>query len=257
MFVFCVTAGLYAQQQDTAVFQRKTFVDGSRSLLYRVMYPKNFNPKKKYPLVVFLHGSGERGNDNAKQLKNGGQWLVDNLYEKHPAIVIAPQCPESDYWAHVKRVVLPKGSPMYLDFTFYKDSVATESLSLVMGLIREYEKTTKIDNKREYVCGLSMGGMGTYELLARQPKKFAAAFIICGAVNLDWFAEHNKKTPLWLFHGAVDQVVNVNYAREAYQRLNDGKREIKYTEYPGVNHDSWNKVFQEPGVFDWLFSLKK
>ncbi len=248
---------LFAQQEDTTLFQRKVYVKEGHSLPYRILFPKNYNPKKSYPLVLFLHGSGERGTDNGKQLKNGGQWLVDNLREKHPAIAIVPQCPENDYWAHVKREVLPKGSPMMLKFTFYKDSTANESLKLVMALLEETQKTMKIDSKRIYVGGLSMGGLGTYELLTREPNKFAAALIICGAVNLDWFTEHNKKTPMWLFHGAIDQVVSVDYAREAYKRLNDGKREIKYTEYPNVNHDSWNNVFKEPGVFDWLFSHKK
>lgn len=247
----------FSQQSDTVLFQKKTFEQGQQQLLYRIMYPKNFNANKKYPLLIFLHGAGERGNDNTTQLRNGGQWLVDSLYEKYPAIVIAPQCPENDYWAHLKRVVLPQGSPMVLNFTFYKDSTANPTLKMVMALINQLEKSGNVDKKREYVCGLSMGGMGTYELLTREPKKFAAAFVICGAVNIDWFTEHNKKTPLWIFHGADDQVVSVNYARNIYKTLNNGKREVKYTEYPGVNHNSWDNVFQEPDVFQWLFSHKK
>ena len=243
--------------QDLSVFEKRVYTENAQSLPYRIMFPKNYDPNKKYPLVLFLHGAGERGSDNEKQLKNGGQWLIDNLQTDYPAIVIAPQCPENDYWAHIKREVLPKGSPMMLKFTFYKDSVANPSLKLLMGLTKEWVNSGKINKKQVYVGGLSMGGMGTYELLTRMPNTFAASFIMCGAVNLDWFTAHNKKTPLWLFHGAVDQVVSVDYTRDAYKRLNDGKREIKYTEYPAVNHSCWEDTFKEPGVFAWLFSHKK
>jgi len=243
--------------QDMSVFEKRVYTVNSQSLPYRIMFPKDYNPNKKYPLVIFLHGAGERGTDNEKHLKNGGQWLVDNLQSDYPAIVIAPQCPEIGYWVNAKREVLPKGSPMKFKFTFYKDSAANTSMKLLMALTKEWINSGKINKKQVYVGGLSMGGMGTYELLIRMPKTFAAAFIMCGAVDLDWFTAHDKKTPLWLFHGAIDQVVPVNYARDAFKLLNDGKREIKYTEYPGVYHNSWDNTFKEPGVFSWLFSHKK
>lgn len=243
--------------QDFSAFEKKVYTENSQSLPYRIMFPKNYNPNKKYPLVVFLHGAGERGTDNEKQLKNGGQWLVNNLQSDYPAIVIAPQCPENDYWVNAKREDLPKYSPMKLQFTFYKDSVANPSMKLLMGLTKEWINSGKVNKKQVYVGGLSMGGMGTYELLTRMPKTFAAAFVMCGAVNIDWFREHNKKTPLWLFHGSKDHVVSVDYAREAYQLLNDGNREIKYTEYSGVYHNSWDNTFKEQGVFGWLFGHKK
>lgn len=243
--------------QDFSAFEKKVYTENSQSLPYRIMFPKNYNPNKKYPLVVFLHGAGERGTDNEKQLKNGGQWLMNNLQSDYPAIVIAPQCPETDYWVNVKQEDLPKHSPMKLKFTFYKDSVANPSMQLLMGLTKEWINSGKVNKKQIYVGGLSMGGMGTYELLTRMPKTFAAAFVMCGAVNLDWFRKHNKKTPLWLFHGSKDHIVSVDYSREAYQVLNDGKREIKYTEYPGVYHNSWDNTFKEPDLFLWLFGHKK
>lgn len=250
-------SALCAQAADSLAFESRVYTADGQLLPYRIMFPKDYDSTRKYPLVVFLHGAGERGNDNTRQLLHGGQWLVDNLREKHPVIVIVPQCPEDDYWAKVKREVQPEGSEMAIKFTFYKDSTATSSLNLLMGLIRDWEKSGKIDTKRIYAGGLSMGGMGTYELITRMPGTFAAAFVICGAVNLDWLTAHNRTTPLWLFHGSEDQVVDVNYSREAYKKLNDGKRVIKYTEYPGINHNSWDNVFKEPGVFDWLFSYGK
>jgi len=240
--------------QDLSVFEKRVYTVNTQSLPYRIMFPKDYNPNKKYPLVIFLHGAGERGTDNEKQLKNGGQWLVDNLQSDYPAIVIVPQCLENDYWVNAKREVMPKGSPIKFKFTFYKDSAANTSMKLLMGLTKEWINSGKVNKKQVYAGGLSMGGMGTYELLIRMPKTFAASFIMCGAVNLDWFTAHDKKTPLWLFHGSFDQTVSVNYARNTYTLLNDGKREIKYTEYPGVYHNSWDNTFKEPGVFAWIFS---
>jgi len=139
--------------QDMSVFEKRVYTEDAQSLSYRIMFPKNYDSNKKYPLVLFLHGAGERGSDNEKQLKNGGQWLIDNLQTDYPAIVIAPQCPENDYWAHIKREVLPKGSPMMLKFTFYKDSVANPSLKLLMGLTKEWINSGKINKKQVYVGG--------------------------------------------------------------------------------------------------------
>jgi predicted peptidase len=175
-----------------------------------------------------LHGAGERGNDNEKQLTHGSKlFLSPENRQKFPAIVIFPQCPTDSYWASVK--IDRSKSPLDIDFTYNEQP--NWPLAAAIDLVKQISKTEKVDKNRIYIMGLSMGGMGTFEAIARNPKLFAAA---------------------------ADGVVKVGYSRDMYAALRALEaKEVKYTEYPNVNHNSWDNAFAEPNLLPWLFEHKK
>lgn len=142
-------------------------------------------------------------------------------------------------------------------FEYLVDVPMNTGLNMVSLLLDSMAATPNINNKQIYIGGLSMGGMGTFELLWRKPGFFAAAFPICGGGNPAKASSYGQGFPIWIFHGDSDPVVNVNDSRKMVTALQNVKAKIKYTEYPGVKHDSWNNAFAEPGLLPWLFSNKK
>lgn len=236
---------MFAQVGD--YFEKREFKGKNTiTLPYRILYPENYNPSEKYPLLVFLHGVGERGNDNEKQLANGAGFLLQCRME-YPAIVIVPQCPEGDYWANVKR-------PADGSFVFSEDKQPTKAMEALCGLVKEMQSLKSVDKKHIYVGGLSMGGMGTFDILWRMPKTFAAAFPICGGGNPARVGKYAKTTSLWIFHGAKDDVVPVDNSRIMYNALKNAGADVYYTEYPDDKHNSWDSVFKEEQLLRWLFS---
>lgn len=243
-------------QTDLSAYKKDIFIGQSGyTLPYRILYPENYNPKKAYPLVLFMHGAGERGVDNEIQLKHGADlFLKDEFRKKNPAIVVFPQCAEQDYWVDVSRRILADGTRIR-EFPFGEK--ARPSTQMVIELVQQLIDEKKVDEQQLYIMGLSMGGMATFELLARFPDRWAAAIPICGGGNPILTRSYAKQTPIWLFHGEADEVVHVRNSRRLYKKLIEAGGKAKYTEYPGVNHDSWNNAFAEPGLLDWLFSHKK
>ncbi|TCS85685.1 phospholipase/carboxylesterase [Anseongella ginsenosidimutans] len=253
LFAFlCISV---AMAQDSEEFIAKQYVTKKGdTLLYRMLYPADYGSQKKYPLVIFLHGAGERGNDNKKQLTHGSDlFLKEDVLSNYPAIVVFPQCPESDFWSSVKITREEAGASF--DFDYPDDP--TKSLELVMDLTTYLTKMEAVDEKRIYVMGLSMGGMGTFELLARQPKKFAAAVPICGGGNPEDCEKYAERVPLWVFHGARDNIVRPEYSREMVDELKRLEADVTYTEYPEAGHESWENAFAEPDLLKWLFSKEK
>jgi predicted peptidase len=241
--------------QVSNLFEKKEFIKGTDTLRYRILYPVNYQAGKKYPLIMFLHGAGERGNDNEKQLTHGGKMFADSaLRQRYPAIVVMPQCPANDWWARLSRE--PKVDSLG-KFSIDSDQPIGPSLSLVSQLLDSLAATGSVIKKQVYLGGLSMGGMGTFELLWRKPKFFAAAIPICGAGDPEKVMVYAKKFPLWIFHGDNDKVVPVSNSRLMKDRLIAAGAKVKYTEYPGVAHNSWDNVFVEPDLFKWLFKQKK
>lgn len=236
-----------------AQFQSASYTSKGHTLPYQVMFPAEYDEAKAYPLVVFLHGAGERGSDNEKQLTHGKQFLIDNFQSEHPAIVIAPQCPTDSYWSNVERHQIGQTITM----TFGQTDEPTAAMSTLMDLIQNWISSGKTDAHQVYVGGLSMGGMGTLELLWRKPQTFAAAFAICGGTDMNKLPLFAKNTAVWLFHGSVDVVVPVENSRNIHKRLIELGGEAKYTEYPDVNHNSWDYAFVEKDVASWLFEHKK
>lgn len=233
-------------------FQKEIFVSKSDTLPYNILVPVSFSKSfvntseylqnnNKYPLIIFLHGSGERGTDNEIQINHINDLFTDSSNrEKYPAFVVAPQCPPD------KR----RAESDWRKFTNYKNSSTPSELTI--ELINELSKKYPIDNRRVYITGLSMGGAGTWDLICRYPGKFAAAVPICGFGNTRK-AGVLKSTPIWAFHGSDDKVVKVNYSRDMVNAVKKQNEIIKYTEYKGVGHDSWVKAYKEKDLLDWLF----
>lgn len=234
-----------AQQND---FQKKEYIhsDGKK-LPYRILFPENYDPHRKYPLVLFLHGAGERGTDNEKQLTHGSSLFLKNR-SAFPAIVVFPQCPPESYWASVK--IDRSTSPIRLDFDYSREP--NWPLVSAMEVVRSLMKDEGVDKKRIYIVGLSMGGMGTFEAVYRHPKLFAAAVPICGGGDTQRYEK--VKTSFRVFHGEADQVVGVDQSRKMVDALQKLGNDVTYKEYPGVNHNSWDNAFAEPDFLSWLFS---
>jgi len=245
--LFFVYIGLFAQLTPAS------FQYVGHKLPYQIIYPDNYDSTKRYPLIVFLHGAGERGNDNEKQMIHGKQFFLDNFKANYPAIVIAPQCPAADYWSNVQRNEIAGKS----QFVFGVTDKPTHSMETVIGLINWWLSSGLVDTDRVYAGGLSMGGMGTFELLWRMPNTFAAAFPICGGSSYDKMSIYAKNTAVWIFHGDADDVVPPDFSRNAFRKLKELDCDVKYTEYPGVNHGSWHNAFAEKDLVSWLFSHKK
>ncbi len=240
---------------DFALFEQRVYpsVDGN-ILPYRILYPENYDKNKKYPLVLFLHGAGERGKDNEKQLMHGARlFLKEENRKQFPAIVIFPQCPEESFWAYanIDRTVQP--AKFELDYS----GPANWPLVAANELVQKMIKDGAADPTRVYITGLSMGGMGTFESVFRYPDLYAAALPICGGGDTPEYDKRVKKTAFWVFHGAADAVVNVKLSQEMVEKLKKLKAEVKYSEYPGVNHNSWDNAFAEPDYLGWMFGHRK
>ena len=234
-----------------ATFDCEVYKEKGRSLPYRILLPKDFDPTKKYPLLVFLHGAGERGSDNALQLTHGSSlFLTPTFREKQPAIVVFPQCPKEEYWATIVSREGPKR------FVYSEKPKDNPQLDLVEGMLRSLKKKYRIDKKRIYLGGLSMGAMGTFELVYRNPRKFAAAFAICGGANPK--IARKLRRPVWrIDHGEADQVVPIVLSENMVSALEEKKAKVLFNRYPGVNHNSWENVFADPSFLPWLFAQSK
>ncbi len=243
-----------AQASGPDLYERQYFIEGDDTLNCRILSPAHFSSGKKYPLVIVLHGSGERGNDNEAQLKWGSSLFLDStVREKYPAIVVFPQCPADSSWS--VRLRFPKNDSTAIRFPM--DVPPSKPLQMVMNFIDTLISNGMVDPKRIYVGGLSMGGFGTFEILWRRPKLFAAAFPICGGGNPESAKIYGRKFPIWIFHGTDDNAVPVINSRTMVDALKAVGAKVKYTEYPGVGHNSWINAFAEPDLLPWLFSQKK
>lgn len=253
IFVFLFLLSYAAIAQDMSLYSKKEFASADgKKLPYRILLPEAYDPSRKYPLILVLHGAGERGNDNEKQLVHGSKLFLDPTNRrKFPAIVVFPQCPEDSYWSSVQ--IDRAKTPLALDFDYTRP--ANEPLTLAMMLVAELVKTEGVDARRVYITGLSMGGMGTFEAVYRNPGVFAAALPICGGGDTGHYRKVD--TPFWVFHGTDDAVVDVNYSRAMVDRLKELKVKVKYTEYPGVNHNSWDNAFTEKKFLKWMFRKKR
>lgn len=239
----------FGQQYEKMTFESKDEL----TLPYRILYPENYGSGEKFPLVIFLHGYGERGTDNEAQLVHGSSMFLEKENrEKYPAIVVFPQCPAGEgSWSWYERGA---GDEPW-KVPFYEQP--QPPLQAVIELVEKLVAEEKVDTDRLYAMGLSMGGFGTFELIARMPGKFAAAAPICGGGNTAVIGLYGGQTDVWIFHGSADVVVPVSNSRKMYEAIKKWNPDVRYTEYPGVNHDSWNNAFAEPELMTWMFGNEK
>lgn len=210
-------------------------------LPYQIHYPESYSFEEKAPLLLFLHGAGERGNDNEAQMLHGGDLLRSSEILRN-VIVIAPQCPEEDRWA-------TRGGKWELDY----DPVLNAPLAAVKELLDCFVKTGIADPDHVYATGLSMGGMGTFDLTMAYPGYFAAVSPICGTVNSREIAEYEGNTAFRIYHGEADPVVDPKGSYNAYETLKANGKDAVLITYPGVGHNSWDNAFAEPDYLSWFF----
>jgi predicted peptidase len=231
--------GVYAQTVDD--FQDRTYSDGTDSIPYRLFVPADYDPNQSYPLVLFLHGSGERGTDNRLQLTGQTAPLVFVRPENQaqwPCFMMAPQCPLNDSW---------------FSAPFNHDGPPTTAMRLALEALVALFDEFSIDPAHLYITGLSMGGFGTWDTITRYPGLFAAAVPIASYWDPAQ-ADLCVPTPIWAFHGDADTVVSVEYDRAMIAAIIDAGGDPLYTEYHGAGHvESWNRAYAEPDLLPWLF----
>jgi predicted peptidase len=199
------------------------------NLPYLLYLPKDYKQQKSLPLVMFLHGAGERG-ENLDLVKIHGIPKRIEEGQEFPFIAVSPQCPEDSWWTR-----------------------ELEPLKLLLDtLIEAY----KVDKKRIYLTGLSMGGFGTFHLAGLYPKYFAAIAPICGGGHGS-FAANLKNIPTWVFHGDADEIVPIQESQRMVNAVKRAGGKAKFTIYKGVGHDSWTQTYDNPKFYEWLLSHSK
>ena len=216
-------------------------------LPYRLLKPKQVESGRVYPLVLFLHGAGERGHNNTSQLMSiPARFAGDEIRTRYPCYVVAPQC----FW-NQKWVAVPWGSKSHT-MPAKPTSWMQGSLELVEVLAKEFP----VDPKRIYVTGFSMGGYGVWDALQRRPDLFAAAVPVCGGGDVA-LAKTMAGVPIWAFHSVGDPTVPSSRSRDMVEAVKAAGGSPKYTEFPGNNHNSWDPAFADPELLPWLFAQKK
>ena len=217
------------------------------TIQYRLFIPRSYDASTKYPLVLFHHGAGGSGNDNRRQFEGPlpREWAEPDNQAKHPCFIVAPQIPGRESRDGDER------RP--------RTEVMKTHIQTIHEILDSLEKEFSIDTSREYVTGLSMGGECTWMSIIERPDRFAAAVPICAGdrfIGMD-AAERGRafaQLPIWIFHGDADDVISVDVSREVVKALRDAGGNPKYTEYPGVDHGSWEKAYRDPELIEWFFA---
>ena len=195
---------------------------------YWISLPADYGKQEKCPLIIFLHGMGERGKDLEKVKKHGPPKIVDKK-NTTPFIIVSPQTPRGQWW----------------------------KVSRLNKLLDHILATTKADPQRVYLTGLSMGGFGAWGWIAAEPDRFAAAIPICGGGN-PGKADRLVHLPIWAFHGAKDGTVSPKKSQDMVDAIKDaGGKNVKLTIYPDAHHDSWTKTYNNPEIYEWLLSHRQ
>ena len=230
-----VITGVFAQGFEKSEFEASS----GDKLRYALLKPNKTEADKKYPLVIALHGAAGRGAKN--WLRNSAANAAlgkPEMRERNPCYVLAPVTEKGETWRNVGSLV------------------GNERMTDVLELIDHLLKDLPIDRKRIYVTGQSMGGAGTYAAIATRPDFFAAAVPVCGKHTPE-DAKTIVKTPIWIFHGAKDKVVDVKNSRDMVEALKKVGGEPKYTEYPKAGHDSWTPAYKDEKMWLWMFEQRR
>ncbi|HPO13212.1 MAG TPA: prolyl oligopeptidase family serine peptidase [Candidatus Hydrogenedentes bacterium] len=230
-------------------FLNKTLSNGHKTWRYVVYVPHDYSPNKEWPLIIFLHGAGERGSDGLKHTQVGIGAAIRLYPERFPAIVLFPQCPDDGFWDLI--------------------------LDPMETALQHTREAYKIDPKRIYLTGLSMGGFGAWIWGAEKSDTFAALIPICGGGDVaqieklldrklthdfGTMEERTKKLatlPIWAFHGAKDPAVPPAASRTMVELVKKAGGNVKYTEFPHAEHNSWDDAYQDEETAKWLFKQHK
>ncbi len=249
IWILAAATSAHPGKRETG-FLNRSVTSGKENHRYQVYVPADWNKKKKWPVILFLHGAGERGDDGLVQTQVGIATAIRRFPERFPCIVVMPQCRKNLWWTHAE--------------------MESEALKALEQSVKEFHG----DPARVYLTGLSMGGYGTWSIASKLVAKFAALVPICGGIRppasvsapsvapgsgssedpYSAVAEKIGKTPVWIFHGGADTVVPVSESRKMAEALKTASGNVKYTEYEGVGHNSWDRAYSEPDLISWLFS---
>lgn len=235
----------HAQLYD--LFEPKVYQSGKQRLNYRLLKPASLEKEVKYPLIIFLHGAGERGDNNRAQLVHVlDNFVVSKNRQEYPCYILAPQCPRNGRWTDS-------------DFRDQNSGWPTEPSdleTLIMAVTDSLVEFAFVDPDRIYIMGLSMGGIGTWDMLGHYPDRFAAAVPICGVGSLET-VERIKNIPIWAFHGRDDGVVPFSGSADIVRAIQQVGGKAILTGFDQVGHNSWDYVFErQPFVYDWLFAQR-
>ncbi len=251
--ILFLNIGVSAQAAETGFLNRAVQI-GSETYRYQVFVPSGWDKKQKWPVILFLHGAGERGDDGFVQTEVGIGTAVRRGVGRFPAVIVMPQCRKNVWWT--------------------ENAMQAQALGALEQSIKEFNG----DRERLYLTGISMGGYGTWGIATKYPGKFAALAPVCGGIRIpravrpadapleaatetstDVYAEAAKKigpTPVWIFHGGADRVVPTEESQRMNEALKAASGNVKYTEYENVGHNSWDKAYAEPELMKWLLSQK-
>jgi predicted peptidase len=245
ILMFAVSAAAQCQtSRSTNTFQERKFVNAKgENLRYLFFVPKASEKHKAYPLVLWLHGGGARGDDPQLILSFGDAhgplfFAKSENQTLYPCFILAPQCPANALWSDPSSV-----NP-------------SDQIRLVLELLDNLQTEFSIDRTRLYVMGISMGGFATWDIIARRPNTFAAAVPICGGGN-PAKAALMVDTPIWAFHGDKDDLVKVSQSQQMIQAIQEKKGHPRYTEYKDVGHYAWEPAFREPEFLSWIFAQRR
>lgn len=214
--------------QHSQVFEKT--ITKTLSCKYLLFLPQGYGQKnQRWPLILFLHGAGERGDDLDLVKKHGPPKIVEQRKD-FPFIVVSPQCPGASWW--------------------------TDEIEVLTNLLDDIVTRYQVDSARIYLTGLSMGGYGTWSLAAAQPERFAAIAPICGG-GKRFMADRLENVPVWAFHGAKDPVVPVRESEEMVSAVNARGGSAKLTVYPDAGHDSWTATYNDQELYDWFLAHRR
>lgn len=225
-------AAVTSSAQEKTGFIEKTLAGSGDQRKYVVFIPHDYKGDKAYPTILFLHGAGETGKDNKAQVRVGLASAVRKNEKTFPFIVVFPQSHNRTWKA------------------------GSEDGKAAVAALEEVQKDYKVDSARIYLTGLSMGGFGTWSHAAAFPEKWAAIAPICGGGDVKT-AEKIKDLPCWCFHGDKDSAVKVELSRTMIDAIKKAGGDPKYTEYPGVNHNSWDRAYATQELYDWMLQQKR
>lgn len=231
-------------------FSKETYTaDDGYTMPYRLYIPDDYDCGEEYPLIFFLHGAGERGDDNEKQLAIGIRHIFWEGSPAYNAIIVAPQCPCDKRWVDIDWQL----------GTFDRKQVQeTKELKTAFAILHDVMTLCNVDRDRVYVTGISMGGYGTFDALARHGSLFAAGVPVCGGCDPETDAKANTRIPLWIFHGSADTTVPPVGSRLMYAKISTmGGKNIHYTEYSGMNHGIWDNAYADREMLTWLFEQSR